>query len=312
LIHAGPLEGMAELYAERLAAIDPFRPLVEAAPEGSWLTSHRALEPSFLQRDPFWNEYFRARGLHYVAAMPLARDGQSVAFIGVHRSESGGPFEHDDLGALDRLVPHLQRSARIAVRSRRRRVEEQKRALEIAGVPALGLDRRGRVVWVTASASAIVAQQDGLEIDAGRLAAQNRPADEAIGEAIRSIGADLATGGPASVHVPRPSGARAYALLLAPIGQEEAAPILAAIVDFAARDPTFAPRLERLFGLSRAEAEVAALLASGVRPAAIARERRVSITTVRAQIRSIVEKTATDGLSEFITMVARLPSIGAS
>jgi DNA-binding CsgD family transcriptional regulator len=59
-----------------------------------------------------------------------------------------------------------------------------------------------------------------------------------------------------------------------------------------------------LFGLTRSEAEVAVALAGGVTAEDVARIRRVSLDTVRTQIRTILRKTGAAGLRDFERIIA--------
>jgi DNA-binding CsgD family transcriptional regulator len=59
-----------------------------------------------------------------------------------------------------------------------------------------------------------------------------------------------------------------------------------------------------LFGLTHAEAEVAVILAGGVSAEQVARERHVSLDTVRSQIRAISKKIDASGLRGFERIIA--------
>ena len=65
-------------------------------------------------------------------------------------------------------------------------------------------------------------------------------------------------------------------------------------------------RLHRLFGLSRAEAQITVQLASGWSLERIAAGRRVSVDTVRAQMRSVFHKTGMHRQGELICAVGTL------
>lgn len=65
-------------------------------------------------------------------------------------------------------------------------------------------------------------------------------------------------------------------------------------------------RLSRLFGLTRAEAHITAQLASGWSLECIAQARGVSVDTVRAQMRSVFQKTGTHRQGELICAVGKL------
>ena len=65
----------------------------------------------------------------------------------------------------------------------------------------------------------------------------------------------------------------------------------------------------RMHGLTPAEADVLAQLASGAGPADVARRNRRSINTVRTQVRSILSKLGLHGLQPLVAQVARLPPL---
>ncbi|GAB4034903.1 MAG: hypothetical protein Fur0014_00040 [Rubrivivax sp.] len=63
----------------------------------------------------------------------------------------------------------------------------------------------------------------------------------------------------------------------------------------------------RAHGLTAAETRVLASLGRGLRPAVIAREQGVKLSTVRTQIGCIREKTGTESITALVRMVAALP-----
>jgi DNA-binding CsgD family transcriptional regulator len=70
--------------------------------------------------------------------------------------------------------------------------------------------------------------------------------------------------------------------------------------------PPRAALLRDLFGLTRAEAEVAGLLAGGATKGAVAAARGLKETTVRSQARAILAKTGTANLRELERLLAGL------
>jgi DNA-binding CsgD family transcriptional regulator len=65
-------------------------------------------------------------------------------------------------------------------------------------------------------------------------------------------------------------------------------------------------RVAALFGLTRAEADVAVAVAAGQRVAAVAAGRGVSASTVQAQVRSALGKAGVSGVQELGLLFARL------
>jgi DNA-binding CsgD family transcriptional regulator len=64
-----------------------------------------------------------------------------------------------------------------------------------------------------------------------------------------------------------------------------------------------------LFGLTKAEAEVAVALSDGGTAEDVARRRGVSLETVRSQIRSILGKSESDNLRDFARSMGSLGAI---
>lgn len=67
-------------------------------------------------------------------------------------------------------------------------------------------------------------------------------------------------------------------------------------------------RLAQMFGLTRAEARLASVLAAGQSLDAIADERGLSKNTLKTQLRALFAKTETDRQTELIRLLNRLPT----
>ena len=74
----------------------------------------------------------------------------------------------------------------------------------------------------------------------------------------------------------------------------------------AAREPPKAELLRTLFGLTPAEAEVARALAGGATKGTVAAQRGSRVSTVRTQVRSVLEKTGATNLRELEGVMSRL------
>ena len=77
------------------------------------------------------------------------------------------------------------------------------------------------------------------------------------------------------------------------------------ILDPERGEPSPRDRLEDLFGLTRAEARVAAGLLDGQSPNQIAAALGVSVHTVRSQVRAILGKSGTSSQLQFVSLAFR-------
>jgi len=66
------------------------------------------------------------------------------------------------------------------------------------------------------------------------------------------------------------------------------------------------PALQRIFGLTRAEARLAAAIAAGASPAICARELNVKISTVRTQLNSVYRKTGSRTQAQLVAQTLSL------
>ena len=102
-----------------------------------------------------------------------------------------------------------------------------------------------------------------------------------------------------------PAGARAVNRVYRPRGS--CVLLLVTVLARAGRDLASwidVPKIRILLKCTQAEAEVAASLLAGLTPVCIAQERRVSLSTVRTQIRALLEVSGTRRVAELIVLLA--------
>jgi DNA-binding CsgD family transcriptional regulator len=171
-------------------------------------------------------------------------------------------------------------------------------------------NRRGR---------AMLAARDGLSTDCGRLTAAVPTETKHVRDLCAAVAATLERfprhpGG--ALRLTRPSGRPALEMLVTPTSSE----VLLGSADkrvtanVFVSDPADQPRpstvlLERCYGLTRAEADVASRLAIGLSLEQIAGQRRSAIETVRRQKKQILSKTGAQSRSELVRRLTMLPSL---
>ncbi|TXN07014.1 LuxR family transcriptional regulator [Methylobacterium sp. WL103] len=92
------------------------------------------------------------------------------------------------------------------------------------------------------------------------------------------------------------------------LGEEEPHTVLI-LIDLDRTPQPHTTALERIFGLTTAEARLAALLASGATVAEAATTFKVSVATVRTQLAAIFSKTHISRQAELIILVSRLSAL---
>ena len=318
-----PEEGNAA-YLRYYGAIDTRRQALERVPVGQVTAYGLDFDEGRFQRSEFFNDFLVPHGVPYVAGGRAFETADISAVIAVLRNFHQGPFGQPELAVLARLVPHLQRAARLHLQMREMRL--QSRAIEAAldrlqfGVVIA--DASGRALVLNRAAQEMATAKDGLFLRGGQLTAYR--AEEAaalvraIAEAVRTAARRSGQGGSA-LRISRPSGRRPYAVLVAPLTPEtalaaehQAPAALILITDLERRPEVLGRRLVELFGLTPAEACLAVALVAGTRLEDIAEERGVRMPTLRTQLRAVLDKTGTDRQADLMRLLVGLPAVRAA
>lgn len=230
--------------------------------------------------------------------------------ITLHRTRQMGDFEARHVDQFLFLLPHIERAVNIGFQLGTLGAWQRASAEMFDANPRaiLFLDSDGRVLFANRAASAIAAAKDGIMLSTQGLsllrAPDNARLQRLIGEAMTFQG--QAAG---AMWAARPSGKRSYAILVAPLSQDSH--MMAAVRPAACvviTDPENQPvveedRLRSLFGLTRAEARLAARLARGEALNEAASALNITYGTARTQLAVIFRKTGTNRQGELVRLL---------
>jgi DNA-binding CsgD family transcriptional regulator len=278
-----------------------------AADEPAFFTEQDFWSEDQIAADPIYRDFFRPRGLGWSAGTGLRTPSGDQIVFSVERTFERGPMERDHVERLNALRPHLARSALISARLGLQRAEGATEILTTLRMPAVLLDEKGGVVEANDQAHELTA----VDIAAsGRLALADRAAAERLHQALVALGTPSAS---SSVSLPLrdEAGAAAGVLHLIPIRRTAhdifgRAYGLAVITPVGSGQGPSADLMRSLFDLTRSEARVASGLAAGRTLEEIAADGGVSITTVRTQLRRVLEKTGCARQAEVAALLAGL------
>jgi PAS domain-containing protein len=315
-----PEEGN-EAYLRYYSAFDTRRQALERVPVGKVATYDLEFDQGRFRRSEFFNDFLAPYGVPYVAGSRVLHTAGQSAVIAVLRNFRQGPFGNGQIATLERLLPHLQRAARLHLRMHEMRLQSQtvEAALDRLPFGVVIADATGRALSVNRAAAEMAAANDGLLLRDGRLATARTGETAAlarhVAEAVQTAGCRNGHGGGALL-VPRPSGRRPFALLIAPLSPEVALgtphrtpAALILITDLDSRPELLGRRLVDLFGLTPAEACLAVALAGGKRLEDVAEERGVRMSTLRTQLRAILDKTGTRRQPDLMRLIVGLPAV---
>ena len=307
-----------QAYDDYYVARDVRRPRIQALPRGTVYIGQELAPDDELMHSEFYNDFLRPQGyFHALGAVPVKEEGR-VAVLRVMRPRSR-PFGEEERSFLRMFLPHLSRA--IAVHQRLSTVRAERDAnvevIDRLNGGVMFLDRHAHLLSANRYAETLLRAADGLLSVHGSLIA-SVPRDgvllRRIVEAVASREAKRpeAAGGALVVH--RPSGRMPYHVLVSPLaaGWLAAAPRQAAVVVYVT-DPERGPQADpeavcRYLGLTPAEGGVVLALARGLSLAEVARERNVSLETVRTHVKRSLAKADVRRQSDLVRLVLSGPS----
>lgn len=163
----------------------------------------------------------------------------------------------------------------------------------------------GRVLLSNHSAKGMLARADGLALNAGFLHAADAPTQAALRKLLCE---DPGRGG--ALAVSRPSLLRPYALLVTPLGpgsEPHGAVKAVFLSDPEGDNATGAETLQRLYGLTPSEANLAVELLQGQSLEEGAAALGILVSTARTHLKHIFAKTATRRQSELVRLLLSGP-----
>lgn len=293
------------------------RPECFAQP-GVVVTGQQLIEANKLMDTDFYRYWLRPQNLFHHLIGVLEVQGSQVTLLSYARARDKGAFWDDDKELMFRLLPQLRQGMR-AGHTFRRVQDVERILLDILDVMPIGIAMLGcSGILLTANRTArdIIDAEDalymgsgglGLKLAAGRFRFRDFLAGS-LGDVPSDPSGDLHT-----FSVPR-EGRRPLTLLVMPVKdrtqrRSDRDPAAMLFIGDPERPVDIDPRqLVRMYGLSRAEARVAVLLAKGLRLEQSAQQLGLTYETVRKHLKQIFSKTGTDRQAELVRTLSGGPA----
>ncbi len=310
-------EEMRPVFLRHLLKGLPWGPPFNGAAKSRFAFASERLPDAELAKTDFYSEFMAPQGLapegpitHEIATAAIGK----FAGIVIYRRVGCRPFDDDDIALGNLLVPHLERG--YAVYSQLGGVRRARIALaEILDRLPTGVivfDAHHAPVIVNRSARRILELHDGFSIDLCRPRLADRREDQVFQTLLTKASEAALKGQRAAgdvMQVTRPSGRRAFALMVAPLLDAPSGSAAGEAVSVAfIGDPDAGPVtttevLEQLYALTHAEAELVRMLSEGRSLDEVATARGVTMNTVRSQLKQVFSKTDTKRQGELVRLV---------
>ncbi len=297
-------------YRERFFARDPFVNL----PEGEVVALSDLLPEPELRATDFFRHFLEPAGVSHILGVDLRADNLD-ARLRVSRTREGAPFGASERALLAALVPHARRALRIYGRIVRAEGERDAYAgtVDQLALGAILLDDAGAVLSRNEASRGLAARGEGVDVRERLLVAPVAEDTRALRTAVERSLAARARGAPALVEALklRSRAGASFGVLLRALPAEahvagRPAPALALFHgDPSRRDAISPDALRALFGLTPAEAALAARLATGLTLEEAAEELGIARNTARAQLRAVFDKAGVSRQAELVRAVLR-------
>ncbi|HXI99910.1 MAG TPA: hypothetical protein VNH44_01730 [Micropepsaceae bacterium] len=297
-------------YANHYGLINPWAHAVQRAPQFV-SAAHELMKPSDLERTEFYNDWLSPLGLHDAIGIPIRRDDAAIFIASGLRDKKAGHYTAAEKRLAQRIAPHMQRAVQIyehlyTAQFLRDSLVEGMDSLDIG---ILLLDGECRVLFANRVADAILKRGDGLSHCQGRLRAAQPNTSEELAKAVRAAAATGTRRGDdsGSVVVLRRKKGKPMTVLVCPRRTEvdfgyRNATVMAFVSDPDANTDIDERHAARLYGLSRAEAQLLKALLQGTRLSDYADMAGITLNTAKGYLKQIFHKTGSGRQSDLLRL----------
>lgn len=312
-VHVGmPAKMLQEYNGERVKSCPRFES-ARRQPFGTLCYDYQHIEETDIDRSEYYN-WLQRQGdsIRYYLAARLDTYHQNEAWLSLAFRHSEGHSEMEHHRCFKAVLPHVNRAIRISQRLGTWELASMGTlaALSSINLATFVLGVAGKVLQLNATADLLLKRGDIARLAGGRVQFRDPAADRAFQG---HLSAAVKPDNPASLR----GGSMA---LLSPVSGDTYSVTVSAL-RMNSVDTTFSPacaiafveqraaaafdcaHIQSRFGLTPAEARLAGALASGARLAEIARTHGVSIHTVRAQLKALMQKTGTHRQAALIRLL---------
>lgn len=298
------LHALGQVHAADVGQVDPWR--IAAQKMGGLtrplIATSEDLVPAaeFARSD--WGPFFHRLDVDHLlsCATPPDRIGAPLAVVSFYRAANQGPFGSAERALLQAIAHDL--SAVASVRLRLGPILNlTDTGLALIAEPAFLISRGGVVTGLNEPALVLAQAGDLLRIEANALIATH----DHLRDAVQTLILKALRGQSGVINLIRTTH-RHLALRASPISLGDQLVALIRVCDLRAAPKPLSHDLCALFGLSKAEAEVAIAMTDFLTARAIAKRRGTDVETVRTQMRRVFEKLGVRRASEAITIILRV------
>ncbi|MDR6643566.1 DNA-binding CsgD family transcriptional regulator [Luteibacter sp. 1214] len=319
LVTGNHIQGAETAYLTHYQFIDPRREMGLQSPTGIVVACHDQLDDRYVSGSEFYQDFLIPHGPRYVAGGNIFRERGQNVHVAFNHLVGRNRFEGEKREALGGFMAHLARWMKLMVRADglREAAAGSQAAVDALAQGVVFLDDQGQVLHANPSAIRLLGDQMGrvnlglsgplggsvVNAHARAVALSRRPHSLTIRRRGQALTLTLSP----LPRAPR-SGTHGLGKLVGSLGggaglHHRASVVLTVTAPVGTSRESLAD-LARQWGLTPAEEALLRAVAAGTSPADHAEGRGVKISTVRSQVRAVLEKSGHPNLRALVGAVA--------
>ncbi len=299
------------LYREHFVTVDPIPKILEQHPLGTVLQSDADF-PDNYRAGEFFNDYIKPQQMDFLAGSILTNNESHIALLGVQRPESIGRYSAREMLMLEIITPHMQRAVQLnqQLNQMEEKVHLANKALDRLPIGVVFVDANARPLYVNRKFEKLMGIKC-LTIKCGKLVASTASKTNQLNKLIyQASSIENKQGG--SITIENEERSQSLNILVTPVspsacsrlGNDNAQVVAALFISTVGQQRELPVTvLKELYGLTNAEAQLAASLANGESLDSYADKQGVSKNTLRNQLKACFNKTGVNRQAELVTLV---------
>lgn len=304
----------------RLMPSDPRIELIQRYP-GRPLSCRLAIQPDVLHASEIYKQLLDVADVEYTLAVNLDEEDGSSVMMGVFRGKASTHFTEAEVELFGELIPFVRQAIRISEHLARIDVEKNRALEALDGIPfgILLATSGARVVQANATARRAIDLGDGLALRHDVLRLHDQHQETLLHEAVRRAVARAVHGRPQAceaVAISRPSGREPLSAVVTTLWgnhlkfglsrlDEPLATVFLSIPEQSPEAP--AELLQRLFGLTGAQARLCEQLVAGATLEEAAHRLQISVDTARVHLKRVFANVGVHRQSDLVAKVLATP-----
>jgi DNA-binding CsgD family transcriptional regulator len=260
---------------------------------------------------PLINEFTITNGFKWAEGADFYA-GSALWGLCLHRGMSENPFNAEEAGLLATLADKVAETVTLSKAVGKAVLSGLTNGLQLIKQPALALDRFGCILDMNAAVEPIL--DDEVTIKHRRLCVCDKQAKSLLDtflDKLRTIPDTSAL--PVPPIVVHRRAKQPLIICVLPVDGVTRSPFLGArallvLIDLTRGSGPQPDVLVRAFGLTPAEARLAAIIATGISPEKAAEHLGIGRETARSQLKAVFAKTDTHRQSELVALLSRISS----